>query len=166
MNLQRSFVVTIGAIMLATAGLVNQAVAFPHPPGVVVYGPSVSINVPLPPAIVFPAPPQLVVVPGTNVYFAPDVSADVLFYGGYWWRSYEGRWYRGRSYRGPWHHTVRGGVPSAIYRLPRGYRHSYSHNPRLHHQEVERNWHRWQRDHHWQRDYHHDRRDYHRERYH
>ena len=52
----------------------------------------VGVSIPLPPAIVFGAPPQLVVIPETYVYVDPDVDVDIFFYGGWWWRPWEGRW--------------------------------------------------------------------------
>ena len=58
----------------------------------------VRVNIPLPPPIIFPAPPQVAVIPGTNVYAVPDVKDDIFFYGGWWWRPWEGRWYRSHYY--------------------------------------------------------------------
>jgi hypothetical protein len=65
-------------------------------------GVSVRVNIPLPPPIIFPAPPQVAVIPGTNVYAVPDVKDDIFFYGGWWWRSWEGRWYRSHYYDRGW----------------------------------------------------------------
>ena len=65
---------------------------------------SVSIGLPLPPPIVFAAPPELMVLPETNVYVVPDVDVDIFFYNGWWWRPWEGRWYRSRDYSSGWGH--------------------------------------------------------------
>ncbi len=66
--------------------------------------PSVHINIPipLPPPIIFPAPPEVVVVPGTDVYVVPDLNEDIFFYGGWWWRPWQGHWYRSRYYDRGW----------------------------------------------------------------
>ncbi len=64
--------------------------------------PGIHVNISAPPAFVFPALPQLVVIPGTYVYYCPDAGFDVFFYDGYWYRPYEGYWYRSISYHGPW----------------------------------------------------------------
>jgi len=64
----------------------------------------IGINIPLPPPIIFPAPPEVVVIPETYVYAVPDVDADIFFYGGWWWRPWEGRWYRSRYYDSGWNY--------------------------------------------------------------
>ena len=51
----------------------------------------VHIGVGLPLPIVFAAPPRLVVVPETHVYAVPDIPMDLFFYGGWWWRPWQGR---------------------------------------------------------------------------
>lgn len=153
MGFQRSCLVAAGAILLATTGLVNQGLArppfppppifIPPPPGVVIgvpAPPSVHVRVSGPPPIVFPAPPQLVMIPDSDVYYAPDVEEEIVFSQGYWWRPYDGRWYRSRSHGGPWRHVVRSRVPHPIIGLPPGYRHHYHDGPRFHHREVERRW--------------------------
>src|SRR5437016_12789890 len=42
---------------------------------------SVNVNVG-PPPVIFPAPPRVVLVPQTPVYYAPDTSYNVFFYQG------------------------------------------------------------------------------------
>ena len=44
---------------------------------------SVQINIP---PLVISAPPVVAVIPGTYVYFSPEVEVDLFFYGGYWYR--------------------------------------------------------------------------------
>ena len=58
----------------------------------------IRISFPLPPPIVFSAPPELIVLPDTYVYVAPDIDIDFYFWNGWWWRFWEGRWYRSRYY--------------------------------------------------------------------
>jgi len=62
----------------------------------------IRINIPLPPPIVFSAPPELVVLPETEVYVAPDYDQDLYFYQGFWWRFWLGRWYRSLYYDSAW----------------------------------------------------------------
>jgi hypothetical protein len=63
----------------------------------------IHIGIPLPPPILFPAPPQVIVIPDTDdVYVVPDIDVDVFFWNGWWWRPWEGRWYRSRYYNRGW----------------------------------------------------------------
>ena len=103
-----------------------------------------------PPEINYAEPPALVVVPGTDLYVAPDVDGDLAFYQGYWWRLYNGDWYLSPSYSGPWHYMDRDRVPPVIYELPPDFRYNYRSYHHLNHEEVERNWQRWENEHHWQ----------------
>ena len=89
-------------------------------------GVTVSIGIPLPPPIVFSAPPEVVLLPHTGVYVAPDLAVDLFFFGGWWWRSWEGRWYRSQNYRSGWGHY--NGVPSFYGRVPSGWRDDYRNN--------------------------------------
>jgi len=142
MSFQRSCVVVIGTILSALVGIATQGYAYPGS-----YGPGIVIPTPLPPPIVFSAPPQLVVVPGTSVYVAPDIEGDILFSQGVWWRLYDGRWYQSRSYGGPWRYIVRERVPPIIFGFHPGFRYSYRGYHRLHPGEVERNWRGWEHGH-------------------
>ena len=120
-------------------------------------GVSVHVNIPLPPPIIFPAPPELVVIPETDIYAVPDIQEDIFFYDGWWWRPWEGRWYRSRFYdRGwayyryapPFHGNIHPGWRNN-YRdhMWGGHRWEYQRVP---HQELQRNWRGWQRDRHWE----------------
>jgi len=109
---------------------------------------NVGINLP---ALVFPAPPPVVVVPETYVYYAPDVNVDVLFYHGYWYRPYEGRWFRSGNYNGPWVHIVRDRVPGAVLHLPPDYRRARSAYKPVPYGQLRRNWRTWERERHWER---------------
>jgi len=62
----------------------------------------IRISFPLPPPIVFSAPPLMVVLPETEVYVTPDYDQDLFFYGGWWWRPWGGRWYRSLYYDSGW----------------------------------------------------------------
>jgi hypothetical protein len=104
------------------------------------------------PAVRFAAPPEVVVIPGTYVYMVPDIDVDVLFFQGYWWRPYEGRWYRSRDYKGEWSYVEPGRIPSGLRALPQDYRHRLSPGyQRIPHGDVERNWEKWEKEKYWDR---------------
>jgi hypothetical protein len=121
-------------------------------------GVSVHVNIPLPPPIIFPAPPEVVVIPETDVYAVPDIQEEIFFYGGWWWRPWEGRWYRSHYYDRGWAHYNR--VPSFHRNVPPGWRDNYRdrqwkghqwQHQRVPHQELQRNWRGWERNRHWER---------------
>jgi len=86
----------------------------------------VRVNVNLgPPPIVVAQPPEVVMVPGSDVYFVPDVEYDVFFYNGFWWSPRGDRWYRARAYNGPWRVVARRVIPPPLFRVPRDYRRVY-----------------------------------------
>lgn len=116
---------------------------------------NVSVQVALPP-LVIPAPPGLVVIPNTYVYYPPGVDADIFFYHGYWYRPHHSHWYRAQHYNGPWGPIVSNRVPRAVIAVPPGFRQGpmYEHVP---YGQVKKNWRGWERDRHWDR----DRRDFH-----
>lgn len=110
---------------------------------------NVGIKFPPPPPLVIPAPPPVIVVPDTYVYFAPEVEADLLFYHGYWYRPYQGRWYRSGDYKGPWVYIVHEKVPTVLLRLPPDYRRVPPGHQRIPHGELKKNWRTWERERHW-----------------
>lgn len=112
-------------------------------------GVDVDVHIGLPPPFVFPAPPPVVVIPGTYVYMVPDIAVNILFYHGYWYRPYEGRWYRAHSYGGPWGYIaparvprVMVDIPSHYYRVPKGYH-------RIPYEKVRKNWKEWEHGRYW-----------------
>ena len=108
---------------------------------------NVNITVPLP-GLVIPAPPALVVIPGSYVYYPPDVNVDIFFFHGYWYRPYRGGWYLANGYNGPWRAIRPERVPRAVYGIQPGFR-SVSRYERLPYNQVHRNWRTWERDRHW-----------------
>jgi len=73
----------------------------------------VRVGISLPP-IVFPAPPEMVVLPDTNgVYVAPDIDIDLFFWNGWWWRFWNGGWYHSHYYDRGW--AYYGRVPSFYF---------------------------------------------------
>jgi hypothetical protein len=89
----------------------------------------VSVNVNIgPPPIVVAAPPALVVVPGTPVYYAPQVQYNYFYYGKRYYTFHDGHWFYGTSYNGPWVFVAPAhvpapvlGVPVSYYRIPPGH---------------------------------------------
>jgi len=118
----------------------------------------VNIGIPLPPPIVFPAPPEVIVIPETYVYAVPDVDVDIFFYNGWWWRPWEGRWYRSRYYDRDWVYYNR--APAFYKRVPPGWRKDFRDRRwkgydwdqrRIRHGDMEKNWRGWQQQKHWER---------------
>lgn len=92
----------------------------------------VSVNINLgPPPIVVAEPPEVVLVPRSQVYFVPHQEIDVFFYGGYWWSPRGDRWYRARAYNGPWGVVERRHVPVYVSRVPKDYRVRYERERRI-----------------------------------
>ncbi len=112
---------------------------------------NIGIDVPLP-AIVLPAPPSAVVIPGSYVYYAPGINVDLLFYHGYWYRPDDGHWYRCRSYNGHWTYVRPSRVPRALMELPGDYRDIAYRGRRISYGQLTRNWGRWERDRYWDGD--------------
>jgi hypothetical protein len=68
-----------------------------------------------------PAPPALVVVPGTPVYYAPHAPANVFLYGHQYWAFTRGAWYVGPNWNGPWAIVEPAYVPVPVLRVPVAY---------------------------------------------
>ncbi len=116
----------------------------------------VHVNIPLPLPILFPAPPQLVVIPDTDVYAVTDIREDIFFHAGWWWRPWNNRWYRSRYHDRGWAYYPH--APSFHRNIPANWRHNYrSHTwqgnrwepQRSSHQNIQRNWSTWQKNRHW-----------------
>jgi hypothetical protein len=92
------------AVMLAIVMALFIVACLPQPPV------DMDISIPLPPPIVFSVQPEMVVLPETEVYVAPDYDQDLYFYQGFWWRPWGGRWYRSLNYDSGWefYHGVPG----------------------------------------------------------
>jgi hypothetical protein len=63
-------------------------------------------------------PPQLVVVPGTSVYYAPDVPVNYFFYHGRYYTVARDTWYTASTYNGPWAVLQIGQVPPPVLAVP------------------------------------------------
>src|SRR5215467_5638218 len=68
--------------------------------------------------IQLPAPPALVVIPESPVYYAPSAPANVFFYAHQYWAFAKGGWYVGPSWSGPWVVVEPAYVPVPVLRVP------------------------------------------------
>jgi hypothetical protein len=71
--------------------------------------------------ISFETEPDVVVVPGTRVYYYEAPSYDVFRYGSGWWVDRGGVWYRASSYRGPFLQVSYQRVPHQVIMMPAEY---------------------------------------------
>ncbi len=156
---KKAGLVVFGAALLVSAGLVgtssarvNLSIGIGIGTPTVVYPAAPPVVYPAPPPVVIPAPPEMAVIPGTYVYYAPDVDVNLFFYHGFWWRPYRGCWYRSRYYRGPWVYTVPARVPRPVMYLPPHWRGRPERYERVPYGELRGHWRRWERDRHWDRD--------------
>src|SRR5262245_10497520 len=90
----------------------------------------VHIGVPVPPPskIVLPAPPRVVVVPNTQVSYAPSVDFNLFVYSGRYYTFQDGSWFYATRHSGPWvfiptERVPRPviGVPATYYKVPPGH---------------------------------------------
>jgi hypothetical protein len=65
-----------------------------------------------------PVYPQLVVVPGYPVYYAPQLEENYFFYDGMYWVYQDDNWYESTWYNGPWWLVRPEVVPVFILRIP------------------------------------------------
>jgi hypothetical protein len=70
------------------------------------------------PPVVITTPPPLVVVPGTSVYYAPDVPANYCFYKGHYYTVANGVWSMAPASNGPWAVIQVSKVPTPILAVP------------------------------------------------
>jgi len=112
----------------------------------------VNINIAIPlPGLVISAPPVMIVIPGTYVYYPPDVGVDIFFYHGYWYRPYRGQWFISAGYNGPWGPVAVAKVPRVVRGLPPYYRHVPPGYERMPYGTVRGNWRTWEREQYWDR---------------
>ena len=115
---KKIMIVLAGFIMTGAGILFQPAEALSHDINV-----SLGINMlPPPPAVVVTRPPALYGIPGTPVYYVPQIERQIYFYSGNWYRLYDGYWYRAAYNNGPWMYLAPPGVPAVFTRLsPRYY---------------------------------------------
>ena len=82
---------------------------------------SIGINIgspPPPPPIVVAAPPQLVLVPGTPVYYAPGLSVNFFFHKGRYYTFHDSSWFVAGAHNGPWTFVAVERVPQPVLAVP------------------------------------------------
>jgi len=94
------------------------------PPDNVLAEVNLNINIGSPPVVVA-EPAEVVLIPGSGVYFVVDTGPDLFFHAGFWWSPRGDRWYRSRVYNGPWVVVEHRIVPLQVIRVPRDYRGRY-----------------------------------------
>lgn len=97
-----------------------------------------------PPVVTLPGEPDVMVIPRSDVYYIPDIDANIVFYDGNWYRRYDGRWYISSSYAGPWVYIET--PPSIIVSLPPKYYGKY----KIRLRELKERWREWKREHRWE----------------
>jgi hypothetical protein len=65
-----------------------------------------------------PGPPELEVIPGIPVYYAPRAPANVFFYAGRYWILVDRGWHVGPTWSGPWVIVEPVHVPAPILKIP------------------------------------------------
>jgi hypothetical protein len=78
----------------------------------------VNIGVPVPPPVVIAAPPQVVIVPGSPVSYAPGVGFNLFVYRGRYYRFHEGHWFMATAHGAPWTFVLRDKVPQPVLAVP------------------------------------------------
>ncbi len=110
-----------------------------------------AVVVPPLPKLFIPAPPPLVVIPGTYAYVVPDIEVDVIFHSGFWYRPFSGSWYRSGHYNGPWVIIAPPLIPAPILKLPPNVHVLRPGFVRIPHGHVIKNWNAWERDKYWEK---------------
>lgn len=95
--------------------------------------------------------PQLLVIPGTYVYWYDAGDSDVFFYAGLWWRYWEGNWYRASHYHGNWVMVEIKTVPLVIIKLPTNWKGRMHRAPRVSYYEARDNWQSWENSRYWEK---------------
>ena len=73
-----------------------------------------------------PLYPEMQVVPGYPVYYAPGMDSNYFFYDGMYWVYQDDNWYASDWYNGPWDYMEPEYVPLFVLRIPVSY---YRHPP-------------------------------------
>ncbi len=86
--------------------------------GVLLYPLASSAEVSLNIGINLPVYPNLVLIPGYPVYYAPRLQANFFFYDGMYWVYQNDDWYTSSWYNGPWWPVDPEEVPLFVLRVP------------------------------------------------
>ncbi len=111
----------------------------------------VNINIATPPPLQFAGPPDVCVVPSAPgyVYMVPNYDG-LYFYGGTWYRFYNGYWFRSPIYNGYWEYIPPSMVPQVVIVIPPEYIHYVPYGYyRIHYNDLHRHWRTWDEQRHW-----------------
>jgi hypothetical protein len=128
------------------------------------------------PRVAYVRQPDVVMIPGTRVYYMSSSDYDLYRYGGSWYTYYDGGWYRAPRYNGPFMFISYQSVPRQIryvpaeyrsWRNPRGYAYGQYRNGRWYRSRTWQDNQRWENDarggrHQQNNDYNHGQNGYHR----
>ncbi len=103
----------------------------------------VAVAAPALPPLTLSAPPPVVAVPGTYVYAAPAVGANLFLYQGYWYRPYNQYWYRAKYYNGPWAYVTPRAVPAPLFTANRHMYRQVAYHRHIPYGGGPVNWGRW-----------------------
>ena len=81
----------------------------------------INLGLPSPPGVVIETPPQLVAVPHTPVYYAPQLPYDVFTYADHYYTFRANAWYWAPGYGGPWYPIGVERVPRPVLAVPVAY---------------------------------------------
>ncbi len=146
MNNMKLEYIMAGGLCLILLGFPGMSLARVH---VDIGIPPINVTIGTPPPLVISAPPEVEVIPGTYVYFAPGFGVDLFFYDGLWYREFEGRWFSCASYDGPWAFIA--SPPAVLVSLPADFRVIAAAGPRIPYWQLRSNWRAWHRDNYWAR---------------
>ena len=76
--------------------------------------------------IYFDTEPNMTLVPGTQVYYAPYGNYEVYRYRNRWFANRDGVWYRAAGYDGPYVQVDYDRVPQQVLAVPMTYRQQYN----------------------------------------
>lgn len=77
----------------------------------------INLGTPAPPPIVV-TPPQLVVVPGSTVYYAPGAAYNLFVFGGRYYSFHDGVWFYSSTGKGGWAVIANERVPRPVLAVP------------------------------------------------
>jgi hypothetical protein len=124
------------AVGVATMSAAAWLAPSPAQAGDVRVGVHIGVPVPPPPPVVAVAPPRVVVVPGSPVFYAPSGHYNLFVYGGRHYTLHNGAWFYRTSAHRPWTFVGRERVPRPVLAVPvKYYRVPPGHAKKLHFHE-------------------------------
>ncbi|OPY91509.1 MAG: hypothetical protein A4E72_00105 [Syntrophus sp. PtaU1.Bin208] len=113
-----------------------------------------------PPPIGFEQPPEVIAIPyARDVYAVPDISVDLFFWDGWWWRPWNDQWYRSHNYNGGW--ARYDSVPGFYRDVDPGWRGNYRNRSwqghrwnyeRIPNHQLQQNWKNWHNNNYWEKE--------------